>query len=99
MKRVKLSLWNDIVSFIAFFSLAATGLIMEFGFSERPRGPGARGEGAKELFLTMSRHDWGEVHFNIALVVIASIILHLFLHWNWIKAMLISRNRAQSIEA
>ena len=36
----------------------------------------------------MGRHAWGEVHFWIAMVLIAAVALHLFLHWGWVTAMI-----------
>jgi len=35
--------------------------------------------------LGLGRHDWGDIHFVLALVFIGLILLHLILHWTWIK--------------
>jgi hypothetical protein len=35
----------------------------------------------------MDRHQWGEIHFWIAVVLLSTMSLHLFLHWNWIVCM------------
>jgi hypothetical protein len=32
----------------------------------------------------MNRHDWGDVHFWLAVAVGAVVLVHLALHWNWI---------------
>jgi len=33
----------------------------------------------------MNRHEWGEIHFYLGLSLLALILIHLILHWSWIK--------------
>lgn len=35
-------------------------------------------------FLGLTRHQWGDVHFWIALSLIALLVVHLVLHWRWV---------------
>ena len=71
--------------------LTATGTIIEwvlppgsggghgYGF-RRGRDPGE----VKDL-LGLGQHDWGDIHFVLALLFLIVILVHLILHWTWIK--------------
>lgn len=37
-----------------------------------------------ELLWGLTRHEWGDYHYWIALGLLAVLSLHLFLHWKWI---------------
>ncbi len=41
-------------------------------------------EHIKDL-LTLDRHEWGTIHFYIAACFVSLIIIHIFLHWPWVK--------------
>src|SRR5690606_3856983 len=34
----------------------------------------------------LTRHQWGDLHFWLALAVVAIILVHLWLHWTWVVA-------------
>jgi hypothetical protein len=36
------------------------------------------------MFWGWSRSDWLDLHFYLAVAIIANISLHLVLHWDWI---------------
>lgn len=77
----KLKLWTvNIVSFVLFSLLAATGLI---NWLVLPRGGGRR-----EGFLIGARHLLMEVHAWLAVLFLVAIAIHLVLHWSYIKANL-----------
>ena len=78
-KAAKLWLVN-ILSFILFSILAFTGLI---NWLLLPRG--YRGGGG---FLISLRHFLREVHEWTALVFIVIVLVHLVLHWAYIKSNL-----------
>ena len=90
MKRSSLNFIVDLISFIVLLGLAFTGFIMRYIL---PPGSGGRGrllhEGAGrehiEDLWSMTRHEWGDVHFYLALLFIVLIATHIFLHWTWIK--------------
>ena len=90
MKRVTVNFIVDSVSFVDFALLAITGFILKFVL---PSGTGGLGreihngsgrEHIKEL-LSMSRHDWGKIHFYLSVIFVLLMILHIVLHWSWIK--------------
>lgn len=90
MKRVTVNFVVDLVSFIDLLGLAFTGIIMKYilppGSSGLGRlehgGPGR--EHIKSLW-SMTRHEWGRIHFYLAAFFLALIVVHIILHWSWIK--------------
>lgn len=62
--------------------IAVIGFIIKYVLP--PGVGGGRGHGPADYLLGMNRHDWGDVHFWIALFLLSLLILHLILHWNWI---------------
>ena len=65
----------DVGLFLAFLALLLTGLLMAFTL---PPGSG----GATVWGWT--RHEWGDLHFWIALAALTLVATHLALHWNWV---------------
>ncbi len=89
MKRSTLNLIVDLVAFLDLLGIIFTGFIMEYIL---PPGTGACGReisggmGREHIkdFLSMSRHEWGDVHFILALLFILLMTAHVLLHWSWI---------------
>jgi hypothetical protein len=76
MKRFFDNLLIDLIAAALMIGMLATGYILRF-----PLPPGTN----KDLTLWgLTRHQWGDVHFWISLGLIAVILLHLSLHWQWI---------------
>jgi hypothetical protein len=93
MRRNTVNFIIDFVSLVVLAALAATGLIIKFVL---PPGTGGRGrllhsgagrEHVKTL-LSMSRHQWGDIHFYLSVVFVVLIIVHVVLHWAWIKSQI-----------
>lgn len=49
------------------------------------RGLGPGGAQVRRLF-GLDRHDWGNIHFILALLFVFLILVHIVLHWTWIKS-------------
>jgi len=93
MKRMTLNFMVDAISFVDLLLLAATGTILRWVLP--PGSGGGHGSGGgfrggrgpievKDL-LGLGRHDWGDVHFVLALLFLLLMLVHLYLHWTWIK--------------
>jgi len=78
MKRATLNYLVDWFAFVLITALAGTGLLLHF---KLPPGSG------NASTLGMTRHEWGDVHFWIAVGLSAAVLLHLLLHAKWIKAL------------
>lgn len=80
----------DFAGFVNFASLVFTGFVIKYVL---PPGTGGRGKvlndgyGREHImkFRSMTRHEWGDVHFQLAVIFAVLILLHIVLHWNWIK--------------
>jgi hypothetical protein len=66
----------DAVAFAAFVLLGATGAMIRYVLPP--------GTGHSRSLWGMDRHDWGGIHFWIAIVFVSAMAVHLFLHWRWI---------------
>ena len=98
VKRATLNFVIDVIGFVNLLLLAGTGSIMKwvlppgsggggrgYGYGFRGgRGPGP-GAGQVRQLLGLGRHDWGDIHFILALLFLLLILVHIVLHWTWIK--------------
>ncbi len=66
----------DIISFLNLVLLIITGSVMYFILPHGSRD--------KE-WLGLTRHEWGDIHFWVAILFVVVIGVHLVLHWKWIK--------------
>jgi len=79
--RKFLTLWTaNVTSFILFVILCSTGLI---NWIVLPRGHEARGNALVSL-----RHFFMAIHEYAALIFIVVIVIHIVLHWTYIKSNL-----------
>jgi hypothetical protein len=80
MNRTLVNVIIDLVATLLFLSMIATGYLLRF-----PLPPGSN----KTLTLwSLSRHQWGDIHFWISLGLLAVLMIHLALHWNWIVTVI-----------
>ncbi len=80
MKRIDWNYLVDTLLFIFLGGIAFIGFLMGLVI---PKGSGAS-ESAK-YFLGLHRHEWGNVHFYLSIGFVVVVIIHLILHWSWIK--------------
>lgn len=84
MKRPAQNFLVDSLSLVAFVLLVATGVIMYFVLP-----PGSHGT----TLWGLGRHDWGDLHFWVAVSFLGLLAVHLILHWKWIVCMVQGRPR------
>lgn len=98
MRRTTVNFIMDSIVFVDLLLLATTGAIMRWvlppgsgggggGHGSGFRGGRLSGPDAEQVrqLLGLGRHDWGDVHFVLALLFVVLIVVHLVLHWAWIK--------------
>lgn len=83
MKRTTGNFLVDAVAFVAFVLLTATGLVERYLLPP--------GTGHFRALWGMNRHQWGQIHFWIAVTLMAVLALHILLHWKWIVAVVCGR--------
>jgi len=80
MKRSDWQYIVDTLLFICFIGIAIVGFLMGLVI---PRGPQASKEA--KYFLSLYRHQWGNIHFYLCISFVVLLIIHLILSWRWIK--------------
>lgn len=88
MKRSSLNLFIDVLAFIGLILLLGSGLLIRYILPP--------GSGKSLAIWSLTRHEWGEVHFWIAAFLIAVVTVHLVLHWRWIISVLENKPREGS---
>lgn len=78
MRRSTLNLAIDAVSLLAFLAMVATGFLLRLILP-----PGSRGGRGLGLW-GLTRHEWGDIHFWLAIALIGLLLFHLVLHWSWV---------------
>ena len=79
MKASKKNFIVDIFAFICFVFLVSTGIIL---FYNLPKG-----SGHSSTIWNLDRHEWGNIHFWIAVSFLLILALHFVLHWQWIVSL------------
>jgi hypothetical protein len=79
--RTALNFWIDLATAAAFCVLLGSSMIMKWILP-----PGTCDEEGVKVWLGHSRHWWGDIHFWAAMLMLALIIVHLWLHWSWVLA-------------
>ena len=90
MKRSSLNFIVDLVSFLNLLGIVFTGCIMKYILPPGTGGRGHRlheglGRGHIKDLWSMTRHEWGNVHFYLAVLFVILMAVHIILHWSWLK--------------
>ena len=81
MRRATVNFIVDAIAFLAFVCLTVTGFVIKYAPHGRPGG----GPGLSENWLGVPHHAWGEIHFVASVVFVVLVLVHIVLHWTWIK--------------
>jgi hypothetical protein len=93
MNRARLNAVIDSLAFICGVFMIATGFILRYRLppgSGRLEGSGFGHDAmARPVSLVwgLTRHEWGDIHYGVALGLLSVLSLHLVLHWRWIFCM------------
>jgi len=87
MNRPRLNFLIDAVAFVAFVFLTTTGVLSRYVLPP--------GSGRYATLWGLDRHGWGDIHFWVAVLLLATLALHIVLHWRWVVTMV----RGQRSEA
>lgn len=88
MKRNTVNFVIDAIGYAGFVFLATTGVLIRYVLPP--------GSGHHTTLWGLDRHEWGGVHFWIAVVFLAVLALHVILHWRWIVCVIRGRPREGS---
>lgn len=79
MNRSSLNFLIDAAAFVVFLFLTTTGILTRYVLPP--------GSGRWVTLWGLDRHGWGDVHFWLAIALLAILALHLALHWRWVVCM------------
>ncbi len=80
VERNKLNFIIDAVMFVAIASIGFIGLMLGFVI------PTGEVPAPEKYLWGLHRHDWGNIHLYLSLSLITLLVVHIILHWSWIKA-------------
>jgi hypothetical protein len=78
MKKKSIKYFIDAILFVDICSIAVIGLFLAFVI---PEGRAGR---ASKYFLGLHRHDWGNIHLFLSILLLLLLLLHLWFNWVWI---------------
>ncbi|MBW1991638.1 MAG: DUF4405 domain-containing protein [Deltaproteobacteria bacterium] len=100
MNRPKLNFVIDAVMFLLLAAIAGIGLLMKFVLIPGRERWVKYGRQVDLYLFGWDRHDWGDLHFYLALVLAAVLTLHIILHWSQIVVLfhrLVTAPRARTV--
>lgn len=98
MSKSKLNLLIDTLAYLGMMAMVSTGLLLMYIMP--PGTGGCHGEGgARITLLGLSRHEWGKVHWYVAIGLIVVAAVHVLLHWRWVTNTLASLLRPSGAKA
>ncbi len=83
MKRNTMNYWIDLFTFIVLFEKIWTGLLGHYVL------PPGQGRGHYLELWGLNRHEYGVIHFYLAIAMIVLVVIHVWLHWSWICKTLV----------
>ena len=80
MKQLKLNLLIDAIMLILIVSIIGIGLLVKYILLSGKEKWDRFGGNFDFTLLGLDRHDWGQLHFVLGLILIGLLLLHLILH-------------------
>jgi signal transduction histidine kinase len=78
LKKNTLKFVVNVALFVDMCSLSVIGLFLGFVI---PRG---RGYGFQKYFLGLQRHQWGDIHLYLSLLLLILLVFHICFNWTWV---------------
>jgi hypothetical protein len=87
MDKPRLNFVIDAIMFMLLMAIAGLGLLMKFVLIPGRERWAKYGRNVELSLFGWDRHDWGAIHFYLALALLGVLILHLILHWQMIVTL------------
>lgn len=87
MKKSTLNFIIDALMFVCLCAITGIGLLIKFTLPSGQDKWAIYGTNNELLFLNMDRHQWGDIHFVVSVIMISLLILHLVFHWQFIASI------------
>ena len=85
MKNSSQNFIIDSLGFICFILLVSTGVVMYYLLPA--------GSGHSLAIWGLGRHDWGAIHFWVAVAFLGVMAFHLLWHWRWILNYILGKRK------
>ncbi|MCU4162873.1 DUF4405 domain-containing protein [Carboxylicivirga caseinilyticus] len=87
LTKIKLNFIIDIVMFIVMMMVVGVGFLMEYMLIPGSQRHEVYGRNVELYFWGFDRHQWGDVHLILGLILVFLLILHIVFHWKLIVAI------------
>jgi len=87
MRRTTLNAIVDTIAFFSFLVAAITGIVIWLYLLSAEKSLVAGARFGQYAFLGIAQHTWVDVHTYSGLLFIALVVLHLALHWGYLKCL------------
>jgi len=84
--RTKLNPFADVVAFQVILVSLFAGIVASKILPNASGARGVRGAG-HQIFLGLARSEWRDIHIYASLALAALVLIHLALHWRWIRCL------------
>lgn len=78
MSRATLKYIVTTLLFVDMSSIAVLGLLLAFVI------PSGNVPHEAKVFLGLHRHDWGDIHLTLSILLLALVTWHVWLGWDWV---------------
>lgn len=85
--RPKVNFVLDAVMFLLLMAMAGIGFLMHYVLIPGRERWAKYGRQVDLYLWGWDRHDWGALHFYLALALLAVLVVHLILHWSQIVGL------------
>lgn len=86
-EKSKVNLIIDILMLVLMMPLAGIGFLMKYILVPGFKRSELYGNNVDLEFLSLDRHEWGQIHFIISAVLLFLLTLHIILHWKQIAGV------------
>ena len=76
MKRATVNFIVNLVSFLVLAVLSSSGIIIAMPHEHGPN---------EKRILGLGRGQWGDIHLWLGIAFVVLMLVHLVLHWGWVK--------------
>ncbi len=100
MDRPRFNFIIEIIMFVLLAAIAGIGLLMNYILLPGREAQVAYGRRVDLYLFGLDRHQWGDIHFYLALTMLAFLALHIYLHWSLVVGLfqrLITTPKTRSI--
>ena len=84
VKKNQINFIIDAFMFLCMGAIAGIGFLMALVLIPGKEQWAKYGKPVDLTFMGLSRHDWGDIHLYIALILLSFLALHIILHWKMI---------------